>query len=202
MILIDLSGKTFSRWTVLSAFKRVNRRVHWKCRCECGITKFVDSSSLRKGLSQSCGCLSVEIAKSKGLVHGHSGNQVDGSKESREYSIWCGIKKRCYNPNAQRWERYGGRGIKMCNDWKMNFESFLRDMGKCPEGMSIHRINNDGDYEPSNCVWSDNFEQANNRSNNVYMTVDDERLTVAQAARKLGINYSRAYKMAKILTKP
>lgn len=109
---------------------------------------------------------------------------------SREYRAWEAAKRRCYVPGANRFKRYGGRGIVMCSKWRDSFEAFLADMGKCPKGSSIDRINNDGDYEPGNCRWATAREQGANTSRSVIVVLDGERMIQEEAARRLGISSS------------
>jgi hypothetical protein len=105
-----------------------------------------------------------------------------GMSRSSEYRKWSAMLARCGCPTHKKYPRYGGRGIKVCERW-LTFENFYADMGNCPKGMSIERINNDSDYEPSNCRWATPREQANNRSNNTSLTVGDQTHTVAEWAR-------------------
>jgi hypothetical protein len=98
------------------------------------------------------------------------------------------IKHRCYNPNRCDYERYGGRGIRVCDRWLESFSNFLDDMGSCPGGYSIDRIDNNADYAPENCKWSNNIEQANNKRNNHFIEHMGKTLTVSQWSRELGVN--------------
>lgn len=110
-----------------------------------------------------------------------------GMIDSTEYESWRGLKGRCLNPKNKKWARYGGRGITVCERW-MVFENFFADMGKKPSPRhSVDRINNDGNYEPSNCRWATPLEQRHNNSRWTWVTIKGERLKVADWARKIGV---------------
>lgn len=151
-------GKRFGKLTVISAAGRSPRRyILWKCRCDCGRETIVSSHNLRSGNTQSCGCRLRERTRML--------NFVTGQYKSRLYRIWTCMKTRCYNPNTPQYKDWGGRGITMCDEWRHNFKSFYdwSMSNGYNEHLSIDRINNDGNYEPSNCKWSTAKEQANNR---------------------------------------
>lgn len=116
---------------------------------------------------------------------------------SPEYRAWKSIRARCYSRRNDHYRYYGGRGIKVCDRWRDSFEAFLEDMGPRPEGHSIHRINNDGNYEPGNCRWATNEEQARNKSNNVIIELDGIRKTAADWAQELGLDMSTLCKRIK-----
>lgn len=163
---------------VKQAGKNEHRSILWECRCDCGKVINVTASALRKG-QQSCGCIA-------GKVTHHQTN-------TRLYSIWSGIKRRCYNQHDKSYQKwYGSKGIMMCDEWKNNFISF-RDWSISngyAEGLTIDRINSDGNYEPSNCRWVTPRTQATNKSNNVWLTHNGETLTVTDWARRLKVTQS------------
>lgn len=174
---IDLTGKKFWRWEVMSKSDVSDKSgVHWNCRCECGTERLVPSNRLRNGNSKSCGCRNIENVIKKATKH--------GMFETRLYRIWRNMKKRCNNPNAQEYHRYGGRGIKVYEGW-VEFSSFsvwALNNGYS-EILTLDRIDNNGDYCPENCRWVDRMTQQNNMSSNRYITIEGETKTVSQWAR-------------------
>lgn len=180
--LRDLSGVRFSRLVVIEqAGRDSSGGVRWNCACDCGGTYVTSSWSLVDGRARSCGCLYRETRRMGGKK-----NTVHGKSYDRVHKIWDGMLQRCTNPKQKGFHRYGGRGITVCDRW-CSFENFLADMGEPPQGTSLDRINNDGNYEPSNCRWATAEEQANNRRNNRILTMDGRSLTVSQWSRLLKI---------------
>src|SRR5580765_186423 len=161
----DLSGERFGRLVVLEyAFTDEHRHSNFLCRCDCGTLTTVVRPSLTSGRTQSCGCFQREVGaktarrRNKGntftLTHGFSG--------TRTYSSWLNMIQRCSNENRPDYIYYGGRGISVCKRWR-RFENFLTDMGERPEGMTLDRIDPNGNYTPRNVRWADAKTQVNNR---------------------------------------
>ncbi len=157
-VVRELTPKEDSRWTPIK-LDHVNNEAFWLCKCRCGTMKVVRGSTVRNGVSKSCGCLAREEARQRERTHGHTA----GGEISPEYQSWKAMKERCYNPNHVRYADYGGRGILVCARWKNSFENFFEDMGERPEGESLDRINPNAGYSPSNCRWATDKQQNFNR---------------------------------------
>lgn len=171
----DLTGKKFGRLTVI---KRVENnkfgQLQWLCKCECGNIKKIRGGHLKSGAIKSCGCLNKELTSKRTKTH--------GMRNSRIYRIWIHIRNRCYYENYIQYNLYGGRGIKVCEEWKENFGSFYNwaiNNGYSND-LTIDRIDVNGDYEPSNCRWVTQKVQANNKRNNHYIEYKNETKTISQ----------------------
>lgn len=195
----DLTGKKFWNMTVLK-YVGINQkgRSIWLCKCKCGKEKIVVGSELKRGKVKSCGCLN---------------RSIDGLYQSRLYRIHHMMLCRCYTKSTTNYDLYGGRGIRVCEEWRgkngfMNFYNWSMKNGYSDE-LSIDRIDVNGNYEPNNCRWATHEEQSNNMRRNKFLEYGGERLTVSQWARKLGINYNtldkrlrKSWSVEDALTKP
>jgi hypothetical protein len=182
-VVYDLTGQRFGR-LVAVAYSKPSK---WICLCDCGNKATVLSSLLRKGATKSCGCLrrdkTVEQCKSR---------TKHGMYKTPEYQAWANMLYRCTSPSCHAWESYGGRGIAVCERWK-SFENFYADMGQRPHGTSLDRIDNNGNYEPSNCAWRTYKEQQNNRRTSRVIEYNGKRMTLSQWSRETGIPISTLF---------
>jgi len=179
---IDLVGQRFGRLVVMELIGRINNNIRWNCICDCGKTTIVQGGNLPNGNTKSCGCYRKEQTSERITIHGHLKNKLI----TRIYKCWQHMMERCYNSSCKEYKYYGGRGIKVCERWH-KFENFYKDMGNKPEGMTLDRKNNDGDYCLENCRWATKEEQANNKRNNHWIEYQGETKTLAQWARSLDI---------------
>lgn len=180
----EMVGKTFGRLTVLRALPRRGStgKIWWRCRCACGTETDVDGTHLRTRGTKSCGCLQREIRDFR------LKNQTKhGLRSHPLYSVWRGMKKRCYDPRDLSFKRYGGRGIYVCAEWLSDPARFIADMGPRPKGASIERKDNNGPYSKENCVWATPKEQANNYRRNVLITLNGVTRNVTQWAAIIGV---------------
>ena len=184
--LIDLTGyPPFGRLTVLQrAANTKDGKARWECLCVCGTTTVVDGRELRRGHTESCGCLARELAAQRigslGRKHGLSTTHM--------YKIWMGMRMRCYNPNEPAFKDYGARGITVCERWLSSFETFYADMHPRPSAKhTIERLRNNEGYSPTNCIWALRSQQVRNRRNNVFLTHNGITQCLADWAGTIGI---------------
>ena len=178
---IDITNQRFGK---LVAIRPVGHNARgeglWLCRCDCGNTIEVVTYSLRSGNTQSCGCMAKEVLLKRNTKHGKCGTRL--------YRIYRGMVQRCTYPKHKNYAQYGGKGVKICDEWLeySAFEQWAKNNGYS-DTLSIDRINVDGDYSPTNCRWVDVYTQAHNKSNNNKLTYNGETLTIAEWARKLNL---------------
>lgn len=173
----DRIGLRYGKIVVIGKIHIRGLGTGWECQCDCGNKTYAAGFNLETGNTQSCGCYHAERL----CTHGKT--------KSRVYVIWKGMRRRCEKPQALEFKNYGGRGISVCERWK-RFENFLADMGEPEEGLTIERINNDGNYEPSNCKWASYADQLNNRRNNRFVDAYGKRQTLSQWSKELKIPLS------------
>ncbi len=179
---IDRTGHIYGRLTVISyAGNDGKTNSLWNCVCLCGNKKIARSSFLRRGEIRSCGCLQREFV----TTHSMTGTP--------EYRSWNSMKARCFNKKSFLYNRYGARGITVCNEWINSFEQFYHDMGHRPKGTSIDRIDNNKGYFKENCRWATSKQQNRNTSGNTYYLIDGVKMSVSEAAEKYNINRYTVY---------
>jgi len=183
-VLKDLTNKRFDKLTVIKLDHITNRRSYWLCRCDCGKEMVRRSDSFTQKGFKSCRQCNESYNHLKGLQH----------KYKKLYAVMYNMRDRCNNPNNREYFRYGGRGINVCNEWLDN-ETFIKWAlnNGYKEGLSIERIDVNGDYEPSNCKWIPISEQCNNTRRTVWIEYKGEKHNINQWARLLGFNKNTFY---------
>ncbi|MBU5486473.1 hypothetical protein KQI86_19415 [Clostridium sp. MSJ-11] len=187
---LDLTGKTFGRLKVLGISRQIQsgkrNRYYWNCICKCGNKIETRTDCLTSGNTKSCGCLLSEQAL-KNVVINHK-HKMSGT---RLYKTWQNMKKRCINPKDKSYVNYGGRGIKVCDEWSNSFEHFMKWAlsNGYSNNLTIDRIDVSGNYEPSNCRWSNDTEQARNRRSNVLVNYKGKEITLIELSEITGIEY-------------
>ena len=189
----DLTGRVFGRLTVVervedSVAPSGRKNVMWKCRCECGNEIVARGSHLRNGSTKSCGCLNRELVSTLNKKHGFSGERL--------YRVWEGIIKRCCNKNDKSYHNYGGRGIKICDEWRFDYIAF-REWAlangydeSAPKGeCTIDRIDVNGDYKPDNCRFVSMYEQSQNKRNTLRFAYNGEDKTLKEWCKEYDLSY-------------
>ena len=186
MKVIDLSGKTFGRLTVIGrngSYKHKNgSEAKWLCQCSCGNRVTVLSSSLRAGRTQSCGCYMREINTSKATKHNLCGTRI--------YNIYHNMLARCYNKSNKCYKTYGKRGITVCNEWLKDFQNFAEWAEKSgyQNSLTIERKDVNKGYSPENCIWIQNKDQAKNKTSTHFVIFEGERMCLSELAYRVGIS--------------
>ena len=175
-----LIGQTFGFWTI-TAIATGAKRKSFVCRCVCDAEKVVPHSNITAGKSKSCGCKMASFVAESKVKHGKHGTPI--------YRRWADMNDRCSRASHISYPNYGGRGIKVCDRW-LDFSNFYEDMGDVPDGMTLDRIDPDGNYEKSNCRWATMTEQQNNKRSNRVLEHGGVKKTVAEWGRTLDIKAS------------
>lgn len=191
----DLKGRRFGRLICIERAGRDERtrNVLWKCLCDCGNITTVLSTSLIKS-TKSCGCLQKETARKQAISRTKHGLAHRGVKMPSIYKCWAHMKSRCSNENDKSYPDYGGRGINFCEEWTefTSFHEWALNHGY-RKGLTIERINVNGNYEPTNCKWIPKSEQNANKRTSHYITINGETKIVAEWAKIHNINSSTVF---------
>lgn len=186
MIRKDLTNQRFGKLLVIRYFGKANDgHSIWLCQCDCGNTTRVATNSLRNG-TKSCGCILTKINKQRNKEKCNF--YKHGKTNTRLFTIWHSMKQRCTLPTSEHYKDYGGRGIKVCDEWK-DFESFYEwaMANDYKENLTLDRIDNNGNYEPNNCRWTTRKVQANNTRHNHLITYNGETHTISEWSEIVGI---------------
>lgn len=188
----NLSGQKFGRLTVLYELHNHHKQgAWWLCVCECGNLKELKGTALRGGDYKSCGCFIRELASNRFKKHGKS--------NTRLFNIWQAMKERCYKNHNKAYPNYGGRGIAVCSEWRDDFQAFYdwSMVNGYKEGLTIDRIDNNGNYEPNNCRWVDYKTQSRNRRSLKYYTINGVTHCLSEWCEIYNINYKCVWKRLK-----
>jgi hypothetical protein len=180
---LNLNGQKFGKLSVVSPCESRGGALYWVCLCECGNVVTIKGANLVFGITKSCGCLQKEMLKARRTTHGHSGTQA--------YYTWFAIIKRCYNKDRVEYKNYGARGITVCEEWRSDptlFCAWMVEKGY-RKGLTVERINNDGNYSPQNCRLATRKEQSRNTRTNRFIEINGETRTVAEWAEKYNLKY-------------
>ena len=187
MKALDLTNKKFNKLSVVEKTTNQKHKTMWKCKCDCGNIVFVTTSNLTCNRVKSCGCLKTEKLIERSTTH----NQ----RHTNLYEVWKTMKQRCFNSNNKSYKNYGARGIQVCEEWKNSFDSFYKwSMSNgYKQGLTIDRINNNDNYCPENCRWTDRTTQANNSRWNKHIIIDGKDDTLANWIRYFNTTPTKYY---------
>lgn len=195
--IVNIAGRRYGRLIALEYMGRKNGRTLWRCQCDCGNETITGYSNLINGITRSCGCLNNEMR----LINSANRRKciskdflpLGDLRQHPLFSTWSSMITRCYNPKRKNYVDYGGRGIKVCDEWQgdCGFENFIKDMGNRPSPKhSIDRIDVNGDYTPENCRWATSHEQSSNRTDNSYLFINKKKIIAKTLSDIIGMNYS------------
>ena len=184
---IDLTGQKFGRLTVVRFDHKENGRKYYLCQCDCGNFKIVSNHSLKSGNTKSCGCLHKEI-----LTQRNKDNRIHHPENERLLRIWRAMLHRCYKETDEHYDYYGGRGIKVCDDWH-DFETFQKWAlaNGYADNLTIDRLDGNKDYCPENCSWATMTVQNNHKSDTKWLTYKGKTQSLSDWCRELGLDYVR-----------
>ena len=184
---VDLTGQKFGRLTVVRFDHKENGRKYYLCQCDCGNFKIVSNHSLKSGNIKSCGCLHKEI-----LIQRNKDNRIHHPENERLLRIWRAMLHRCYKETDEHYDYYGGRGIKVCDDWH-DFEAFQKWAlaNGYADNLTIDRLDGNKDYYPDNCSWATMTVQNNHKSDTKWLTYKGKTQSLSDWCRELGLDYFR-----------
>lgn len=184
---LDLTGQRFGRLVATADAGRGKYGVQWSCICDCGTTRVVPTTALRSGNTKSCGCLASDMTAARNRAARN--DSMPYRAHPTEHVIWRTMIARCHNPRSKDYRNYGGRGIRVCPEWRQSFATFFADMGERPAGMQIDRRDNDGPYAPDNCRWATVAVNAQNRRTTCWLTLDGVTLHLRGWAQRTGLSH-------------
>lgn len=188
----NILNQKFYKLTVIEKLNKDKyQKQLWKCKCDCGNEIIVNTSSLTTGNTKSCGCYKNELIRNLNYKHGNSHTKL--------YYVWQTMIKRCTKINNKSYKIYGNRGITVCIEWKSDFINFYNwaIANGYKQGLTIDRINNNGNYEPNNCRWTSMKEQARNTSKNKYIVYMNEKMLISDACNKSNVKISSVFSKMK-----
>lgn len=184
----DIIGQVFGRLTVMKNIGFENGRTQYECQCSCGNIKRTNRNQLLNGVTKSCGCLFRDTLNARNTTHGQS--------KGRLFRIWSGMISRCEIPSATGYERYGAKGITVCERWRDSFEAFKEDVGECPsDEHSLDRKDNHLGYFKDNCRWATPKRQAYNSSRARLIEFNGVTANVSDWERASGLKACIGYRL-------